>query len=74
MISQQAGSASFPGAELTREIFGNVSLTSKLTFYLLAVVSLAIFGYGIWSRWVRTRRGVRGTHPALRGLLPARDR
>lgn len=51
MISQQASGASFPGEELTREIFGNVSPASKLTFYLLAAASLAIFGYGIWSRW-----------------------
>ena len=36
--------------ELTREIFGNISPTSKLLFYALAVVSLAVCSYGVWRR------------------------
>ncbi|REJ70352.1 MAG: 4Fe-4S dicluster domain-containing protein [Planctomycetota bacterium] len=35
---------------LMREVFGNIPPASKLVFYLLALVSLATFGYGIYRR------------------------
>jgi len=37
-------------AVLTREIFGNVSDTSKLWFYGLSLVSLGVLGWGIARR------------------------
>ena len=36
---------------LTREIFGNIPPASKIIFYLLATVSLAIFAWGCYRRW-----------------------
>jgi len=35
---------------LTREVFGNISKSSQLLFYLLAVAALMSFGYGVYRR------------------------
>ena len=37
--------------EPTREIFGNIPGSSQVLFYALTVVSLAVFGYGVWRRF-----------------------
>lgn len=41
----------------TRETFGNISTTSQIVFYVVAVISLAVFGYGIWRRFRLWRKG-----------------
>src|SRR5205807_1245944 len=37
-------------SDLTREVFGNHSPTSRAIFYLLALVSLLVFGWGVYGR------------------------
>ena len=51
MHSAQVSDPNFPGELLTREIFGNISSDSKLAFYVLTALSLAIFCYGVRARW-----------------------
>ena len=51
MHSAQVSDSTFPGEMLTREIFGNISSDSKLAFYVLTALSLAVFCYGVRSRW-----------------------
>jgi heterodisulfide reductase subunit C len=34
----------------TRETFGNISTTSQIAFYVVAVASIAIFAHGVWRR------------------------
>ncbi|HJM60505.1 MAG TPA: hypothetical protein QF813_03325, partial [Alphaproteobacteria bacterium] len=44
--------------ELSREIFGNLDDTSRKVFYVLALVSCAVFAWGVWRRvrlWQRGR-------------------
>ena len=41
----------------TRETFGNISTASQVVFYLVVVVSCAVFAYGIWRRFRLWRRG-----------------
>jgi hypothetical protein len=36
--------------ELTREIFWNIPAGSKVAFYVLAAVSLGLFGWGLYRR------------------------
>ena len=51
MHSAQVSDPNFPGELLTREIFGNISSDSKLAFYVLTALSLAVFCYGVRARW-----------------------
>ena len=39
----------------TRETFGNIPFSSEVAFYVLAVVAVAIFGWGVWRRWIGSR-------------------
>ncbi|WP_010583877.1 4Fe-4S dicluster domain-containing protein [Schlesneria paludicola] len=41
----------------TRETFGNISTSSQVVFYVVAVASMAVFGYGIWRRFRLWRQG-----------------
>ncbi|NRA95522.1 MAG: 4Fe-4S dicluster domain-containing protein [Planctomycetes bacterium] len=58
-----------PQEELTREIFGNISPASKLVFYVLAVVSLAVCAYGVWQRVRLWKLG--RANPARSGMATA---
>jgi len=42
----------------TRETFGNIPQSSQVVFYILTVVSMAVFAYGIWRRFKLWRQGV----------------
>ncbi|HNQ74631.1 MAG TPA: heterodisulfide reductase-related iron-sulfur binding cluster [Verrucomicrobiota bacterium] len=42
----------------TRETFGNIPPASILLFYLLTIISLAIFAHGVWRRFKLWRQGV----------------
>lgn len=48
---------------LTREVFGNVPPLSKLLFYVLAAVSLGLFGYGLYRRIRLWRMGRPSAEP-----------
>lgn len=37
--------------ELTRQIYGNIGPSAKVVFYVLALISICIFGLGVWKRW-----------------------
>jgi heterodisulfide reductase subunit C len=41
----------------TRETFGNIPPFSKAAFYVLAVVAMAVFAWGIWRRYQLWRQG-----------------
>lgn len=41
----------------TRETFGNISGASQVAFYLVAVISCAVFVYGVWRRFRLWRLG-----------------
>jgi heterodisulfide reductase subunit C/nitrate reductase gamma subunit len=41
----------------TRETFGNIPGTSQIAFYVFAVVSLAVFAFGVWRRVQLWRSG-----------------
>lgn len=41
----------------TRETFGNISTASQIAFYVVAVISFAVFGYGVWRRIRLWRKG-----------------
>lgn len=41
----------------TRETFGNVPQSSQIAFYILTVVAMAVFAYGIWRRFKLWRQG-----------------
>ncbi|HXI52951.1 MAG TPA: 4Fe-4S dicluster domain-containing protein [Candidatus Saccharimonadales bacterium] len=41
----------------TRETFGNIPTSSQVAFYGLAVVAVAVFGYGVWRRFRLWRQG-----------------
>ena len=61
-------------AELTREIFGNISTGGKVVFYIMAAISMGIFVLGVVNRWRLWRIGKRGSIrfaplPALRQFL-----
>ncbi|XAL98322.1 heterodisulfide reductase-related iron-sulfur binding cluster [Phycisphaeraceae bacterium D3-23] len=47
-------------SELSREIFGNISLGSKIAFYAFSVAAIVVFCYGIYRRWRMWRIGQRG--------------
>ncbi len=45
--------------EIKREIFWNISVVSKIVFYVLVVVTLALFAYGMYRRvklWLQGRK------------------
>ncbi|MCO5050957.1 MAG: heterodisulfide reductase-related iron-sulfur binding cluster [Verrucomicrobiae bacterium] len=42
----------------TRETFGNIPPASILLFYLLTIISLALFAHGVWRRFKLWRQGV----------------
>ena len=42
----------------TRETFGNIPRSSQILFYVLTIVALGIFAYGVWRRFSLWRRGV----------------
>ena len=44
-------------AQITRETFGNIPPSSVIAFYVLAVASLLVFGWGLWRRWKLWRQG-----------------
>lgn len=37
-------------SDWTREIYGNIDSVSKILFYILSVVSIAVFAWGVWRR------------------------
>ena len=41
----------------TRETFGNIPHSSQIIFYCLTVVTMVVFGYGIWRRFKLWRQG-----------------
>ncbi len=41
----------------TRETFGNISQAAQVVFYLLTVVTMAVFAYGLWRRFKLWRQG-----------------
>ena len=41
----------------TRETFGNIPPASKAAFYVLAVVAMAVFAWGVWRRFQLWRQG-----------------
>jgi len=41
----------------TRETFGNIPFSSHLAFYALAILTVAIFCWGVWRRWKLWRMG-----------------
>ena len=41
----------------TRETFGNIPHSSQLIFYGLTVVTMGVFAYGIWRRFIMWRQG-----------------
>ena len=41
----------------TRETFGNIPAFSQWLFYLLALLSMAVFGHGVWKRFQLWRQG-----------------
>jgi Fe-S oxidoreductase/nitrate reductase gamma subunit len=50
-------------SQLTREVFGNVPDGAKILFYLLSLVSLGIFVWGVVRRVRLWRRGKRNPQP-----------
>jgi Fe-S oxidoreductase len=42
---------------VTRPIFEGIGHVGELTFYVLATLSIAVFGYGVWRRVQKYRRG-----------------
>jgi Fe-S oxidoreductase/nitrate reductase gamma subunit len=44
--------------EPTRETFGNIPRSSQIIFYVLTVIALGIFAYGIWRRYRLWQQGV----------------
>ena len=42
----------------TRETFGNISQAAQLVFYLLTVVTMVVFAYGVWRRFKLWRQGM----------------
>ncbi len=43
--------------EPTRETFGNIPPSSQAVFYVIAVLSMLVFAYGLWRRFRMWRRG-----------------
>jgi len=41
-----------------RETFGNIPQSSRVAFYILALISVGVFLYGIWRRWCLWRMGI----------------
>jgi heterodisulfide reductase subunit C len=41
----------------TRETFGNIPPSSKAAFYVLAVLAMAVFAWGVWRRFQLWRQG-----------------
>ncbi len=41
----------------TRQTFGNISQAAQVVFYLLTVVTMAVFAYGLWRRFKLWRQG-----------------
>ncbi len=48
---------------ITRPIFQGVGHTGEIIFYVLAILTMVVFGYGVWRRVQKYRRG----RPAGRG-------
>jgi hypothetical protein len=46
-----------PDDRVTREVFWNISLPGELAFYVLALVSLGLFGYGVSRQLKKVLRG-----------------
>ncbi len=44
--------------ELTRETFGNISPASQNVFYILAALTMVVFCYGVWKRFVLWKKGL----------------
>ena len=53
------------GETVTRPIFEGVGHVGEIIFYVLATASIAVFGYGVWRRVHKYRRG----RPAARGAV-----
>lgn len=67
----------------TRETFGNISQAAQVAFYLLTVVTMAVFAYGLWRRFKLWRQGTPigvcelvtgGIHQILARLKPGLGR
>lgn len=43
--------------EPTRQVFGNIPSSSQVVFYLLTVIAMAVFGFGVWRRFRLWRQG-----------------
>ena len=43
--------------QLTRETFGNIPPSSVVAFYIMAVVSMLVFVWGVWRRWKLWQQG-----------------
>ena len=43
--------------EITRETFGNIPSSSVVAFYIMAVVSMLVFVWGVWRRWKLWQQG-----------------
>jgi len=43
--------------QVTRETFGNIPPSSKAAFYVLAVMAMAVFAWGVWRRFQLWRQG-----------------
>ncbi|MDN5854337.1 MAG: (Fe-S)-binding protein [Actinomycetia bacterium] len=62
-----------PGAEVTRPIFEGIGPVGEIVFYVLATAGIATFGYGVWRRVRKYRRGrPAGRGPAIRAALIGR--
>lgn len=54
----------------TRETFGNIPQSAQVVFYLLTVVTMVVFAYGLWRRFKLWRQGVPiGVRELIRGNL-----
>ena len=45
------------GETVTRPIFEGIGHVGEIAFYVLATASIVIFGYGVWRRVRKYRRG-----------------
>lgn len=52
-----------PAEDVTRPIFQGIGHVGEIIFYVLATASIVVFGYGVWRRVRKYRRG----RPAGRG-------
>ncbi len=46
-----------PAIQLTRETFGNIPPSSVVAFYIMAIVSMLVFVWGVWRRWKLWQQG-----------------